>query len=166
MAKTNTLPTIAEVQQRFQQVTQNRAQLEQARADVEQRLADAMTAGKDTSELEREHASITARLAALVVMDSNLSDMQAQAEIAETLALYERYTAEMHAAYTEIAKIDRQIAEYQAQIKALVEARSTLKASLQVPSGRRLKLTEAVRKYNLSKATAEITKRFRVAGYM
>lgn len=141
-----------------------RRHLEEELAEVEGRIAAGF--GAPAPDLEQQHASLTARLKSLPILQRRLTQDKEQAEAAETLKLFEGYTREMFEAYSTVAELDDKIKALLEQVGALTKKRSDVLGMIQIPQGRRSRLNDAIRRYNLGQAVAEIRKKYTVGIYM
>lgn len=141
-----------------------RSALEAERATLEAHIAADLRG--DTSVFEQRLASVNAKLQALPVMVGNLQTAHDAAERAQLLADYERYTVALYDGYRQVAQIDAEQAEHQAAIEALQKQRAEILASLQLPTGRRLNLQSAGRRFDLSKQFQDIARRYTVPKYL
>ncbi len=140
------------------QVQQSIAGLQARQTDLETQIA-ADFDGKAADKLAQEHATITAKLPALMLLLKRAEQTDHEAAVADMLARYRANLAALHTAYGGIAEIDEAQQAHQREIEALNRQRAPLNETVQLTSGRRARLMAEAQQLGISNADLDAIRR-------
>lgn len=163
MAETMELTTL-DISARLADLEAQRTALLAEQVQAENAIADNLDG--DTSVLSARLADISGRLSGLDVLKARYTALIPDAESRETMAFMEAFYVDLHAVYSEMAKIDEQIAEHQAAIDKLNAQRQPIKEAIQLLGRRRSKASELSQRLGLSWFMGELARKYAVTKYI